>query len=1413
MSALRPFHPEVRRWFNDRFDAPTDVQSQSWPRIADGEHLVITAPTGSGKTLTAFLWAINSFVAGVYEPKATRVLYISPLKALNNDIQRNLLDPVRELRVRFVERGDEFPPLSIQTRSGDTEQSERQRMLRRPPELLITTPESLMLLLTTVKGRQALATIETVILDEVHSIVENRRGVQLMASLERLVELTGEFQRIALSATVNPLEKVAAFVGGSDGENPRRVGIVRARTHKATDFRVMFPPEAREAADNGKKIWDAFAPSFRAITDANRSTLFFANSRRMAEKVTLKINEDLVAPEAYAHHGSLAREIRSEVETRLKAGELKAIVATTSLEMGIDIGSLDEVVLIQSPPTLASAIQRIGRAGHSVGETSRATLFPTHAYDFVEAAVVAEAIEAHDIEPLRPSGPALDVLAQIVVSAVATETWNVERLFEVIRRAAPYRTLERDHFRLVIDMLAGRYAGTRIRDLKPRIAFDRIKNEITARKGAVFALYNSGGTIPDRGYFTLRHADSGAAIGELDEEFVWEASVGQTFTLGTQNWLIHRITHNDVLVKNAPPKSSTTPFWRADNISRSYYFSSRIAEFLERANERLVKKENEDLERHLHGLGFDPVAADELIEFLERQREVSEADLPHKHHLLLEHIHTGPGGYSGLDREQQFVLHTNWGGQVNQPIALAMEAAWKAQFASEPDIHADNNVIVAQLKEEVDPEVFLTLVTPANFETHLRDRLESSGFFGARFRECAGRALLLTKKRFNQRMPLWMTRMQAKKLMTATKPLDDFPVMLETWRTCLNESFDLPAALDVLEQLTSGALPWTLSTQTSPSPFAAHVTFNQVNRYMYADDTPERGGTSALSDDLIRAAVFDKTLRPSIDPAVVAEFEAKVQRRRAGYEPDGELELSEWVKERVVIPLDEWFDETPIPASVLTREIKGRKLLIHPETELTDEPLQKAAEILQFYGPRPIPEAVALLAVEDAEALLDQLIEAEELVADTLIDGSDEVHVCDRDNLETLIRFQRAKNRVSIEPRPAQDLTPFLSTWQRFGAASSPSVIADVAERLQGYEAPVGLWTEDLWAPRARGFTIDDLETAAIEEGVRWRGAGVDQIAPAFDGEVFATDEDAHPMVERFQDPNAHYTFLQLHDESDQPIEDFSEAFWGAIWSGQVAADSFRPLFAAHQSNYRIDEPKAGRRPGSRRVRATARAKLASRGWSGTWHRMPIEPLSTSEIDALERSKENARLMLDRYGVITRELANREGGTLRWARIFAALRIMELAGEVMAGLFFESLSGPQFIWPEALRTLEHLDRRKASFWINALDPVSPCALGFNGELPQRRPNNYLGYFEGELAAIAENGGQRLTFHLEPLDENLDTLLPFLNRLALRRGRLNIATINAEPARSSPYLPAIKRHLTVRSDHKGVYFEPRIGEPA
>ena len=1413
MSALDRFHPEIQHWFRERFRTPTDVQERSWPRIAAGEHLLITAPTGSGKTLTAFLWAIDAFARGQSEPDATRVLYISPLKALNNDIRANLVDPIREIRERFETAGTDFPNIRVQTRSGDTEPGDRQRMLRRPPELLITTPESLTLLLTTVRGRQALSTVETVITDEIHSVVENRRGVQLMTGLERLVEVAGEFQRVALSATVRPLEVVADYVGGRDAAGTKRqVGIVESKVAKAIEFRVRFPEAARIAADNGEKIWEPLSDSFRDVIDANRSTLFFTNSRRMAEKITLKLNDDTVSPIAYAHHGSLSREIRTEVETRLKGGELKAIVATNSLEMGIDIGDLDEVVLIQSPPSIASALQRVGRAGHRVGDTSRGSLFPTFAKDFLEAAVVAKAVRDRDIEPLRPLENPLDVLAQTLVSCAATEEWETDRLYQVLTRTAPYANLPREHFDLVIEMLAGRYAGTRVRDLKPRLAFDRVRETVSARQGAAFALYTSGGTIPDRGYYTLRHAESGAAIGELDEEFVWETSVGQTFTLGTQNWRIQRITHNDVLVKPGRAKATAPPFWRAEGFNRSAYFSRRIGEFLEIANDMLARRDASGLDAELRRLGFDAIAAEELIGFLERQRETTGTDLPHVNHLLVEHVGSGPGGYTGPDREQQIIVHTMWGGRVNRPIALALEAAWRQRFPYGTDVFADNDAIVVQVKDDVDPALFLSLVTPANFEPLLRQSLENSGFFGARFRECAGRSLLLTKRRFKERMPLWMTRMQAKKLMTATQDLVDFPVTLETWRTCLKDEFDLVAAYDALERLSAGELNWSIATVSVPSPFAAGIAFNQVSRYMYADDAPEQGGHSALSDDLIRQAVFDQALRPAIDAAVIENFESRVQRTRAGYVPDGEDELAEWVKERVAVPVAEWFDGVDVPVGLRRVRKGGGTYLVHPEIDLGEDPVREAGEMLQFYGPKTAAELARVLPFDDFGAILNELVDGEDLVRGNLVAGSDAEYFCDADNLETLIRFQRAAARPGIEPRPATDLAPFLAEWQGFGADPGADRLLDAADRLRGYAAPVDFWLDEAFAPRQPGTTASDLESAAISGGLAWRGAGEEAVRLGF-GEDFdlldAPGAAGSQAADLFKDPRARYTFLQLFDESELDAETFNAAFWDAVWAGRLAADGFAALDAARVRRYRLFESRGDRRTTTRNPtrRARARARGVSMGWPGTWYRVEACDNDAEGIEKLEASKERCRLLLDRYGVLTREHANREGGPFRWSAVFPALRLMELGGEVVAGLFFEDLSGPQFALPEAVRRLERLKQSAATFWINAIDPVAPSGLGLTlPNLPHRRIANHLGYFEGSLAVVSENFGRRLTFLLGPDDPGLDFLLPQLATLCRRRRRLDTQTINGEPARRSPYLPALARYLAAVTDHKGVYFE-------
>ncbi|MDE0658182.1 MAG: DEAD/DEAH box helicase [Gammaproteobacteria bacterium] len=1407
--AVDRFHPRIRDWFIDRFRTPTDVQAQSWPRIAAGEHLLITAPTGSGKTLTAFLWAIDAFATGLSEPEATRILYVSPLKALNNDIRANLVEPIAQIRERFAEAGLLFPNIRVQTRSGDTEPGDRQRMLRRPPELLITTPESLTLLLTTVRGRQALSTVQTVILDEIHSVVENRRGVQLMTGLERLVEVAGEVQRVALSATVRPLEAVADYVGGRDVSGSKRpVGIVESKLVKEIEFRVRFPEAARVAADNGEKIWEPLSDSFKDVIDANRSTLFFTNSRRMAEKITLKLNDDVVTPLAYAHHGSLSREIRTEVETRLKDGDLKAIVATNSLEMGIDIGDLDEVVLIQSPPSIASAVQRVGRAGHRVGEVSRGSLFPTFAQDFLEAAVVAKAVRDKDIEPLHPLANPLDVLAQTLVSCAATEEWETDRLYDVLTRAAPYAELPRQQFDLVIEMLAGRYAGTRVRDLKPRLAFDRVRETVKARQGAAFALYTSGGTIPDRGYFTLRHAENGAAIGDLDEEFVWESTVGQTFTLGTQNWLIQRITHNDVLVKPGKPKATAPPFWRAEGFNRSAYFSRRIGEFLEAANEALERRDDASLNGDLRELGFDAIASDELVGFLKRQRETTHADLPHANHLLVEHVKSGPGGYTGPDREQQVVLHTIWGGRVNRPIALALETAWQQRFAHPADVFADNDAIVVLLKDEIDPAVLLSLVTPANFETLLRQSLEGSGFFGARFRECAGRSLLLTKRRFNQRMPLWMTRQQAKKLMTATKDLADFPVMLETWRTCLKDEFDLVAAYEALERLAAGELDWSIATVSVPSPFAAGIAFNQVSRYMYADDRPEQGGRSSLSDDLIRQAVFDQALRPAIDPAVIADFESRAQRTRAGYVPDGEDELAEWAKERVAIPEAEWFEGVAVPAKLRRRRTaSGGIFLVHPEIGVGNDPVQQAGEILQFYGPRTAAEVAALLPFDDVETILRELTDGEEVVRGRLVAGSDAEYFCDADNLETLIRFQRAASRPGFEPRPVADLVPFLAAWQGFGGDPTPERFLDSSDRLRGYAAPVDYWLDDAFASRMPGATAAGLDTAATTGGLVWRGAGPEAVCIGFgdDFDLLAspdgTDSDATRL---FKDPRARYTFLQLLDASELGAEDFNAAFWAAVWAGRISADGFAVLDAARTRRYEL---ALGSRSRIRQGGARARARGLAIGWPGTWYRCEIPAPVDDGIDKLEQSKERCRLLLDRYGVLTREHANREGGAFRWTSVFPALRVMELSGEVVAGLFFDELSGPQFALPEAVRRLERLRKPGASFWISALDPAAPCGLGLGlAELPQRRIANHLGYYEGSLALVSENHGRRLAILLEPDDPGLDVLLPNLVVLCRRRKRLSPQTINGEPARNSPYLVPLSRHLAVGKDHKGVYLE-------
>jgi ATP-dependent Lhr-like helicase len=1424
----------VRDWFATTLGEPTAVQAAAWPLIARGEHVLVTAPTGSGKTLTAFLWALDGFAAGSAQPGRTRALYVSPLKALNNDIRQNLLEPLAALQARGA-----LPPLRAETRSGDTPQAERQRLLRRPPEILITTPESLLLMLSTVRGRLALGDVETVIVDEVHALVDDRRGTLLLVALERLARLAGEFQRIALSATVRPLDAVAAFVAGTGpGGRPRDMTTVAAAQDKQIELDVRFPDAAVGVAERGQKIWDPLSAAFRQHIQHNRSTLLFVNSRRLAERLTFKINEGADAPLAWAHHGSLARELRLAVEQRLKSGALRAIVATSSLELGIDVGSLDEVLLVQSPPDIAAALQRIGRAGHAVGAVSRASLYPTHAADFIEAAALARAVAERDIEPAHLLENPLDVLAQLIVAITASESWDVDALFDLFRQSGPYRRLQRQQFDLVIDMLAGRFAGNRIRELRPRLRVDRIRRRVEAERSAVMAFHHSGGVIPDRGYFQLRHADTGAAVGELDEEFVWEATTGQVFTFGTQNWQIQRITHNDVLARPTTRPATAPPFWRSESLSRSFHYSARIGAFLESAEQTLAARDRAGLLARLTDEDrFDPIAAQTLVEHLERQRAATGAPLPHARHLLAETVRAAPGGYRSPGDLEQLILHTFWGGRVNRPLALALRAALQGDpdmLAGERvEITATDDAIVLLSRAALEPRHVLALVTPDNLLSLLRGSLESSGFFGARFREAAGRALLLTRQRFNQRLPLWISRLQARKLLSSVHELVDFPLLIECWRACLEDEFDLPALTRCLDDLAAGRIAVSTVRTATPSPFAGELAWTQINRYMYADDQPERSAPTALADDLIDAAIDHAVLRPRLRPETVADFVARRQRTAAGYAPENEDDWADWIRERILLP------EAELPAPVAHPdlalvELEGRRWWAHRELlhglvasglcagarfEGAAPPLedprsaeQFALEILSFYGPLTEREIAERLPRVPPELLDD----ADDLVRGTLLAGDvEQIRYCDRQNFEAMLRLQRARARPALEPLPGEQLPTFLARWQGLGAGGDPDALADHLSRLSGYRAPLAVWLHELPAARA-GWAPDapapaDLDAALGAIGFAWQGAGNGQVRLGDPEDLELLDAPRPPaaIAGLFADPAAGYAFTHLLDRQDEGLEAFNAAWWQDVWSGGLVADTLQPLRDALAREFRLTGTgrPTRQRPGAR-LRAPRLRHAGPTGWPGYWRLLPPPAPDDDPLAELEAARERARLLLDRYGVVCREIANREGDRLRWSAVFRALRLMELAGEVLAGYYFTGLSGPQFATPAAVALLQ--DARTAAppaFWVNAMDPVAPCGLGLDWPaLPQRRPQNYLAFRDGSLALVIENQGRRLRFMTRPQPEVLGALLTPLAHLLAREGRIAIESIDDAPAAASPLLDALAAIGRVTRDHRQVWLE-------
>ena len=1409
--SLAAFHPLLQQWFLDRYSEPTQVQDTSWPIVRQGKHVLISAPTGCGKTLTAFLSALDDFIQGKLQTGATRVLYISPLKALNNDIRENLLQPLVELEALFTSEGERFPPINVQVRSGDTSSSERQRMLRKPPEILITTPESFSLLLTTKKGRESLSQVELVIADEIHALVDSRRGAQLMVCLERLVELTGEFQRIALSATVNPIETVADYVAGvSASGRYRGIEILDVAQPKQLEIDIKFPADAKKSLEQGGQIWPALFESLHNEMSDSRSTLFFSNSRKQAEKVTLGLNDHAQDLVAYAHHGSLAREIRVEVEQRLKNAELKAIVATNSLELGIDIGDLDKVVLIQSPQSLASATQKIGRAGHKVGDVSKCVIYPTHAQDFIDAAVISDSVRAKDLEPLKPMIGPLDLLAQMIVSMVATEAWKTDDIYRVICRSTPYANLERSQFDLIMQMLLGSFEDSRIRDLKPRLAYESDGIRVHALKSATFALYSSGGTIPNRGYYQLKTSD-GQKVGELDEEFVWEAKPGQSFFFGTQSWTISQITHNDVIVRPSKSDVMDLPFWKSEQYNRSSHFSDRIGEFLTAANEWLKNDQEAELQEELAARGFDETAVDQLIELLVQQRKVTHTDLPGTDHVVAEYVKSGPGGYRMPGVEGQLIIHTYWGAQVNRPIAYALEDHWEQAIGTSPDIFVDNRVICLQMKGTSDPAAVLALLHQVDLPNDLYKTLESKPFFAGRFRECAGRALLLSKSSFNRRVPLWMTRMQAQKLQTAVMKYPDFPVLLETWRTCLEDEFDIGAAQSRLDRLNAGAIALSLIERDIPSPFAREITHSQVSPYMYGEDHSERSTRSNLSTELIQAAVVNANLRPPVQLKTIEEIELRLQRRIDEYVPKEERELVQWIRARVWIPMHEWFVDVDVPDEAEILEHGDRTWITHRDSKDLAErdPLLAVTRALRYYGPRTMTQFEALLppVLDNFRESLETLVDDGTLVNDVVVEDCHELNICDAENMHYVVRFQRRANRPNIEPMAPQYWASYLANWQGIARDPSEQNLVDAMERLLNFRAPIRFWLHDAWTSRFNGVNKEHVFEVLESYGLKWMGSGKERIAVGLPEELIsdAVVADYEEVTGSFRDRTGGYEFQQLMSNSSLKMDEFNEKFWDAVWAGLLTSTSLNTLKRAFDSQFKLAIPQR------RRIsRTRSLSKSHTFGWPGTWTLTQTEESeASSELEQLEHTKDKCRRLLERYGVVCREIANREGSEYSWASLFTGFRLMELAEEVVAGLFISEFSGPQFAIREAVDSISHGKLHQGAFWVSAFDPISPTGLGIGDQrIPTRRLGNHLGYAKGELAIVSESFARNLSIYTESSNEQFVTLLKQLPTIVSDR-RIVVEKINGIEVLKSDYLDLVSNSLPFRRDHKQIYLDNEI----
>lgn len=1425
------FHPLIASWFRETYGEPTAVQAEAWPRIAAGEHVLALAPTGSGKTLAAFLDAISRLVRGEYDPGRLSVLYVSPLKALNEDIRSNLREPLSSLRTRFEREGQAFPEIRVETRSGDTPATDRRRFLVRPPSILATTPESLAILLAGPRARSVLSDVRLVILDEIHAVLDSKRGAFLACQVGALALLAGEFRRVALSATVRPAETAAAFVGGlrkvPAGEGrpgfryePRPVSVVSPPSEKRIDLSVEYPaapPSDPEAGTGGglpeSSRYGVLVDTLTGRIRRNRSTLVFTDSRRRAERIAFLLNEKAGAGSAYAHHGSLSKEVRQLVEERLRRGELPCVVATGSLELGIDVGSVDEVVLAGSPPAVSPALQRVGRSGHGVGQTSRGLLFPFHGMDLLRAAALSGAVRDREIEALSPLENPLDILAQAVLALCAVEDRKTDDLYDDIRTFPPFRTLARESYDRVVEMLAGRYESARLRELKPRLRYDRASGVLSAAEGTIQLIYSSGGAIPDRGVYSMRLAD-GTRIGELDEEFVWERKVGDAFSFGTRSWRIREIGPEAVEVVPLDRPADFVPFWKGEARYRSPVLVRRTLELSESFGSGGFPPGT------LDGLGLTEEARAALARFLESQARSQQGTPPAGPSCVPLELCSDPGLRGDAVTA---VLHTLRGGAVNEPLSLALAADLEESLGVRVETVADEDFVLAVLPlvpgsspDAAILDALRRLGDPVLRERRLRSRLEGSGVFGAAFREAAGRSLLLPRAGFGRRTPLWITRLRAKRLFDAVSSFGDFPVAAEAWRTCLVDLFDMEEFGRLLEGISDGKIRVQAFRTRAPSPFAREAVWQETNRFLYEGDESGRRSGVSLSDRAIEEALGSPGLRPALPANLVSDFSARLRRELPGWAPEDGPALAEWVKERVFIPADEWKtlaanlgveagEALRADATLGARiaRIRGAggslDLLVHEERRREVETDVRAllGEWLRYEGPVDPGRISAVLGLpeEEARSALAALAEEGGLAAGVRISGGGGELFCDEANLELLLRLARKSARPSVDERPSSDLPLFLAKIQGLAGSRRDRPW----EALAGWTAPVRLWETELLPARLPDYSPALLDRSFEEGRCLWFGAGreiVGLCAPE-DLDLVLPDRPSESTLV----PEVLSDFWALRDASGLSPEDCARVLWEEAWRGAAASDSWGTLRSGTRTDFGatavpIPRPEPSSFGVPRRIPRALRDRW--RGGppvEGRWFSLGAEgdpdPLDRDQLD-----RERVRFLARRWGILCRPLLERELPALGWGRLLGAMRALELAGEILAGRFFAGLGGLQFMSLEAFELFRTMEDAGEVYWVNACDPGSLAGIAVEGlpyETPVRTAASRLCYRGSRLAAVSLRNGRDLRI----LDDGEDpaTTLAFLKvprtRQADPERKIVVDTVNGVAAAAGPFAASLK----------------------